>query len=47
MILWGIVPRDNVVWQVEDINNYKHVVDAFVRKSIKDGKNVTIFILEK
>ena len=36
-IMGGLYPGDNVVWQVEDINNYKHVVDAFVRKSIKDG----------
>lgn len=46
-IMGGLYPGDNVVWQVEDINNYKHVVDAFVRKSIKDGKNVNYIHFRK
>ncbi|MGN1032789.1 MAG: PEP/pyruvate-binding domain-containing protein, partial [Intestinibacter sp.] len=35
-----LYPGDNVVWQVEDINNYRHVANAFARKSIEDGKKV-------
>ncbi len=28
-IMGGLYPGDNVVWQVEDINNYKYVANAF------------------
>ena len=37
-IMGGLYPGDNVVWQVEDINNYKYVVNAFVKKAL-DGSN--------
>ena len=39
-IMGGLYPGDNVVWQVEDINNYKYVANAFAKKAIDDGKKV-------
>lgn len=39
-IMGGLYPGDNVVWQVEDINNYRHVANAFAKKSVADGKKV-------
>ncbi|MGM9531407.1 PEP/pyruvate-binding domain-containing protein [Intestinibacter sp.] len=39
-IMGGWYPGDNVVWQVEDINNYRHVANVFAKKSIADGKKV-------
>ena len=35
-----LYPGDNIVWQVEDINNYKHVANAFAKQSVADGKKV-------
>ncbi len=31
---------DNVVWQVSDIEDYRFVVDPFIRQSVKDGRNL-------
>lgn len=31
---------DNVVWQVEDINDYHHFVTPYVNKALADGKKV-------
>ena len=44
-IMGGLYPGDNIVWQVEDIKDYKYVVNAFVKQSIKDGKIVEEVIL--
>jgi len=33
---WG----DNVVWQVEDIKEYQHIVNAFVAQALKDSHRV-------
>ena len=37
-IMGGLYPGDNVVWQVEDINNYRHVANAFAKKSVEIGR---------
>ncbi|MFH1576819.1 MAG: PEP/pyruvate-binding domain-containing protein [Candidatus Margulisiibacteriota bacterium] len=31
---------DNVVWQVDDIRDYKHFVDPYIKKSLKDKRNL-------
>jgi hypothetical protein len=31
---------DNVVWQVDDVSHYKHVVDPFVAQAKKDGRKL-------
>lgn len=31
---------DNVVWQVSVIEDYRFVVDPFIRQSVKDGRNL-------
>jgi len=36
-------PGDNVVWQVDDINDYHPFVDRFVRKGIADGLPLVYF----
>lgn len=33
-------PGDNVVWQVDDIRDYKHFVDPYVERSLKDKRNL-------
>lgn len=39
-IMGGLYPGDNVVWQVEDINNYRYVANVFAKKAVEDGKKV-------
>jgi len=31
---------DNVVWQVDDIEDYKHFVDPYIKRSLKDKRNL-------
>ncbi|MFH1684354.1 MAG: PEP/pyruvate-binding domain-containing protein [Candidatus Margulisiibacteriota bacterium] len=31
---------DNVVWQVDDVSDYRHFVDPYVEKSLKDKRNL-------
>ncbi len=36
-LLQGIRPGDNVVWQVDNLDDYAHFAESFVIQSIKDG----------
>ena len=39
-ILTGLYTGDNVVWQVDNINDYKEFVTPFVEEAIKSGKKL-------
>lgn len=39
-ILQNLRKGDNVVWQVDDIKDYKHFVDPYVKRALKDKRNL-------
>lgn len=39
-VITGLRTGDNVVWQVDDIKEYREYVDNFVRESLSSGKKV-------
>ncbi len=39
-ILHGLIPGDNVVWQVDDISDYKKFVKPFVQKAILEKRRI-------
>lgn len=39
-ILCGLNRGDNIVWQVDSIEDYRHFVRPFIKKAIDDGRNV-------
>jgi pyruvate, water dikinase len=42
-VLKGILPGDNIVWQVDSIDNYLPFIEPFVTASIRAGRQVTYF----
>lgn len=39
-VITGLRTGDNVVWQIDDIDNYKGLVDPFVNNAVKEKKKV-------
>jgi pyruvate, water dikinase len=39
-VIDGLRLGDNVVWQIDDLDDYRIFVDAYVRQSLQDGRNV-------
>jgi len=39
-LICGLQIGDNVVWQIDDIEDYRHFVEPFVRKSIAEGRQI-------
>lgn len=39
-IINGLRPGDNVVWQIDDISDYKNFVDPYVKKALEENKKV-------
>ena len=39
-ILCGLNKGDNVVWQVDSIEDYRHFVDPYIKKALEDHRNV-------
>jgi hypothetical protein len=39
-ILSGINRGDNIVWQVDSIEDYRHFVNPYVARAIQDGRNI-------
>jgi len=42
-VLKGILPGDNVVWQVETIGDYRALVEPFCRAGLQSGRKVIYF----
>lgn len=42
-LLQGILPGDNVVWQVDSISDYKIFAEAFCREALKNNKVINYF----
>ena len=39
-VITGLRPGDNVVWQIDDINDYIDLVEPFVQEALKENKKV-------
>lgn len=42
-VLKGLLPGDNVVWQVEAVEHYQVFVKPFCEKAVQDGRSVVYF----
>ncbi|MBW6504559.1 hypothetical protein K0B90_09840 [bacterium] len=42
-VFTGILPGDNIVWQVDVVEDYRPFVDPFVRDAIARGKRLVYF----
>ncbi len=42
-VFTGILPGDNIVWQVDAVDDYRPFVDPFVRDAIAHGKRLVYF----
>ncbi len=42
-VLGGLRAGDNVVWQVDDVEDYAHLVAPFVARAVADGKRLVYF----
>ncbi len=42
-VFTGILPGDNIVWQVDVVEDYRPFVDPFVRDAIAGGKRLVYF----
>ena len=39
-LIGGIEAGDNIVWQVDDIEEYAYFVGFFVKRAVEDGRKV-------
>lgn len=39
-ILDHLRPGDNVVWQVDEVEGYRHFAESFARRAVADGRRV-------
>ena len=42
-VLQGLRLGDNVVWQVDELSDYRHFTEPFVRQALKDKRKVVYF----
>lgn len=42
-ILHGIMPGDNIVWSVENVEAYRHIVIPFAESALRQGKKIIYF----
>ena len=46
-MLKGLIPGDNIVWQVDTVDNYRHFVTPFCQSAVDRGKRLIYFRFAK
>lgn len=42
-LITAVLPGDNIVWQVDDLEDYRHLAGAFAQEALRSGKTLIYF----